>query len=147
MRVSEQQSRPAIRPCPLARRLAAMLYDALVVAAIWMVGGAIVVIPAGGAIENGSLLFRLYLLALAFAYFWLSWSRAGQTLGMRAWRIRLDAGERPFGAGRALVRFASAVAAAAALGLGYAWALARDDRAAGPDLASGSRLVLQSSDA
>lgn len=119
-----------------------MLYDALVLVAIWMIGGAIVVLPSGGAVPSGSLPFQFYLLTLTFAYFGLSWTRSGQTLGMRAWRIRLDPGGRQFGWGRAALRLAGAVAALASLGVGYVWALGRRDRAAWPDLASDSRLVV-----
>lgn len=130
------------RACPLPRRLAAMVYDGLVLVAIWMLGGALVVLPSGGAVESGSLLFQLYLLSLAFAYFGLSWTRSGQTLGMRAWRIRLDPGGYPFGWRRAALRLAGATAGLVLLGGGYAWALGRRDRAAWPDLASDSRLVV-----
>ncbi len=37
------------------------------------------------------------LLLVVFAYFGLCWTRSGQTLGMRAWRIRLEGadGGRP----------------------------------------------------
>lgn len=139
MMVSGMNDEPM--PCSLARRAAAMVYDGLVVVAIWMVGAAAVVIPAGAGIAGGNPLFQLYLLALAFGYFHSSWRLVGQTLGMRAWRVWLDPGPRPFGAGRGLARFAAGAASLVTLGLGYFWALGRDDHRAWPDLASGSRLV------
>ncbi len=121
-----------------------MVYDGLVLVALWMAGGALVVAATGGAVASGSLPFQLYLAGLAFIYFWLSWRGGGQTLGMRAWRIRLDAGDRGFGAMRTLARLLGAVAAILPLGLGYWSSLARADRAAWPDLASRSRLFVAS---
>lgn len=138
----DSQPSAEFRPCPLPRRLGAMVYDALVLIALWMAGGVLVVAATGGAVASGSLPFQIYLAGLAYGYFWLSWRRNGQTLGMRAWRIRLDSGARPFGAARTLARLLGAVAAMLTLGLGYLWSLGRPDRRAWPDLASGSRLVV-----
>ena len=129
------------RPCSLPRRAGAMLYDALVLVAIWMVGTAVVVIFGNRGIESGNPLYQLYLVLLAFVYFHLSWRRIGQTLGMRTWRIRIDPGDRPLTIARSLLRFVGGLASIATLGLGFAWALLRRDKRAWPDLASGSRLV------
>lgn len=127
-------------PCSLLRRIGAMIYDGLAVIAIWMVGTAAIVIVGNAGIDSGNLLYQLFLLGLAFAYFHASW-RIGQTLGMRTWRIWIDAGDRPLSVARSLLRFLGGLAAIATLGLGFFWALARRDRRAWPDLASGSRLV------
>lgn len=119
-----------------------MLYDAMAVIAIWMAGGALAVALTGGAVESGSVGFQVFLLALTFLYFWMSWRRGGQTLGMRAWRIHLDARGEPFGIARTLARMLGAIAAVLTLGTGYLWALGRADRATWPDLASRSALVV-----
>src|SRR6056297_1367971 len=129
------------RPCSLLRRVSAMIYDGLVLIAIWMIGTAAIVIITSQGIDSGNLLYQIYLLLLAFAYFHLSWQKIGQTLGMRSWRIWVDAGARPLTLGQSLLRFAGGLASIATLGLGFAWALSRSDRRAWPDLASGSRLV------
>ncbi|MGK7296528.1 MAG: RDD family protein [Candidatus Wenzhouxiangella sp. M2_3B_020] len=141
MSVSDSQNPPV--PCSLPRRIGAMVYDGLVLVAIWMVGAALVVVPAGGRIGSGNPLFQAWLLLLAFLYFHACWAWIGQTLGMRTWRIRLDPGLRALTLTRSLLRFAAGLASLATLGLGFAWALARDDRRAWPDLASASRLVVQ----
>lgn len=130
-----------IRPCSLLRRAGAIIYDGLVLIAIWMVGTAVIVIVGNRGIDSGNLWYQTYLLMLAFVYLDLSWRRVGQTLGMRTWRIWIDAGDRPFTPARSLRRFLGGLASIATLGLGFAWALARRDRRAWPDLASGSRLV------
>jgi uncharacterized RDD family membrane protein YckC len=136
------RTKTEFRPCALPRRFAAMLYDAMALIAIWMAGGALAVAVTGGAVESGSAPFQIFLLLLGFLYFWLSWRRGGQTLGMRAWRIRLDARGEPFGIGRTLMRLLGAIAAILTLGLGYLWSLRREDRATWADLASRSALVV-----
>lgn len=128
--------------CSLGRRLGAMIYDALILIAIWMVGTAFVVVATNAPIDGGNPLFQFYLLALALAYFHVSWSRIEQTLGMRAWRIRLDPGPQAFTLQRSLKRFVAGLVSLLLLGLGFAWALIRSDRRAWPDLASESTLVV-----
>ena len=41
----------------------------------------------------GAYLYRGWLLAVAFGYFGFCWVRGGQTLGSRAWRIRLQSAD------------------------------------------------------
>lgn len=96
----------------LFRRLGAMSYDLLLMVALWVVVTfAMLPLTGGEAILTSSqgLLGHFYhalLLLLALAYFGLCWTRGGQTLGMRAWRIRLETmdGRSP-GWGTALIRF------------------------------------------
>lgn len=140
-RINQPELTESARPCPLLRRFAAMIYDGLVLVAIWMVGTAVIVIVGNRGIDSGNLLYQVYLLLLAFGYFHLSWQRIGQTLGMRTWRIWIDPGTQPLTLARSMLRFVAGLASIATLGLGFAWALARSDRRAWPDLASSSRLV------
>jgi len=86
-------------------------------------------------------LYTLYVLAAWFAYFGLCWTRAGQTLGLRAWRVEIvtDTGARP-GWGAAAVRYGAAFLSTAALGLGFWSSLLREDRACWHDRLSGTRL-------
>jgi uncharacterized RDD family membrane protein YckC len=83
-------------PAGLFRRLAAMCYDVLLMVALWFVATfAMLPLTGGEAILTSSqgLLGHFYhalLLLLALAYFGLCWTRGGQTLGMKAWRIRLE---------------------------------------------------------
>jgi uncharacterized RDD family membrane protein YckC len=80
----------------LFRRLAAMFYDLLlVIAVLTLLTFALLPLSGGEAILTSSQgwLGRLYhalQLLLAFGYFGLCWTRGGQTLGMKAWRIRLE---------------------------------------------------------
>lgn len=119
-------SPPAATAARLWRRIAANLYDGLLLLAIWMCGGLVVVLLRGEAVPPMTWWFEVYLIALAFGYFGWSWVRGGQTLGMRAWNIRV---QRPDGSAlawdRAALRFGVGGLMVAAIGLG-AWA-ARGD--------------------
>ncbi len=78
------------------RRLAALTYDLLLVLALLFAGTALVLPLSGGeaitpaAQGAAAYLYRLYLAALALVYFGCSWIRGGQTLGMMAWKIRIE---------------------------------------------------------
>lgn len=130
-------------PCSLLRRLASMIYDALLVIALLMVAAAIVVVPTGSDIEAGTLWFQTYLLVVWWAYFAVCWRMGGQTVGMRAWRVQLvtEGGER-IGWGSSALRFLVAGVAAAAGGLGFLWSLFDPRRRTWHDLATGTRLVV-----
>lgn len=140
-------------PAPLWRRIAAMTYDSLPVVAIWILAAAVWIglvewlLPAErAAMETmgqwavGNWAFRAWLLGAAFVYFGLSWRRGGQTIGMRAWRIRVVAangGTPTWGA--LCLRFVVAIASLGAAGLGYIWTLLDRERRTWHDLASGTR--------
>lgn len=82
-------------PCPLWRRLAALVYDLLIVIAIVMVVGLLCQLATGGTLiaTGAQTVIPFWYPALQglviAAYFIGSWRRGGQTLGMRPWRIRL----------------------------------------------------------
>lgn len=90
-------------PIPTAgvlRRFAAIVYDALLLVAISIGYGALALLinvliqgepPAGEKVQWGHwsiLVFIGWMLTLA-AFFCYFWRRSGQTLGMRAWRMKL----------------------------------------------------------
>lgn len=140
--------RPETRPRPEAparlwRRLAAMTYDGLLILAIWMLTLLLMVVANGGEAVFGAPVQSLLFLELVafFAYFWCT---GGQTAGMRAWRLRLvsdDGGSLSLN--QAMLRLFGALAALAALGAGYLWALFDRQGRTWPDLLSHSRIVHQ----
>jgi uncharacterized RDD family membrane protein YckC len=128
----------------LLRRLSALAYDLLILAAILFVATfAWLPVTGGEALTPDSrgwiaYLYRASMFAVAFAYFGLSWTRGGQTLGMRAWRIRLvRAGGGALGWLDALVRFALGAAMAIVAGAGL-WNL----RGPGWSLADAAAILL-----
>ena len=87
--------RLASLPCPLWRRLLALVYDLLIVVALVMVVGLLCQLATGGRlISTGAhaqvpLWYQALQGTVVAAYFISSWRRGGQTLGMRPWRIRV----------------------------------------------------------
>lgn len=129
-------------PAGLMRRLAAMVYDALVLMAVWMLVGFVAVALNGGE-ANESPLFHSILLVVTFVFFAFFWMRAGMTLGMQAWRLRVQSVDgRSLSLMQALVRFVAAIASLLAGGLGYWWILFDTEKRSWPDMASGSRVVV-----
>lgn len=130
----------------LLRRTAALAYDLLVVAALWMATGFLVLPLTGGeAVPAGTGWFRALLLAVACAFFVVFWARGGQTAGMRAWRLRLVRSDgSPVGWRRALARFAVACLSLAALGLGALWAVGDPQGRTWQDRLADTRVILVS---
>lgn len=80
-----------------ARRLAAAAYDGLLLLATLMISTALLQAFTGGeAITRASVgtlgeyAYRAVMAALVFAYFWVAWTRRGQTLGMKSWHLRVE---------------------------------------------------------
>jgi uncharacterized RDD family membrane protein YckC len=101
----------------LFRRLASLGYEGLIIAAILIAGGlafsgAAALLRALGTAPDAPtglerVLLQAFLVALLGAYFVPSWIRGGQTLAMKAWKLRLVRTDgRGVGAGLALLRFA-----------------------------------------
>ena len=80
-----------ILPAPLWRRLAAAIYDGLLLVALWMVTLLLVCLPLNAVLglEAGNAMNRSLLLATGLGFFVWFWTRGGQTLGMRAWRLQV----------------------------------------------------------
>jgi uncharacterized RDD family membrane protein YckC len=110
----------------LWRRLAALVYDLFPLIGLWMLAVFLCLFAAGRNYDpaHPQFLFRLWLqvalLAVTAAYFVISWTRIGATIGMRAWRLKLvreDGGK--LGAGLALARFFLALLSLAVAGTGF----------------------------
>lgn len=119
----------------------AMLYDGFLLVGLWMIATAIVVIPTNQGVNPETVWFQIYLLAVSWFYFALSWRR-GCTLGMKAWHIRIYREDGLIGWGRTLIRFVVAVASLGALGLGFLWSVFHPKKATWHDLATNTYLVV-----
>lgn len=122
------------------RRLAAIVYDVLLIFALLMLASLIVVALLRDAVSTNNPWFQLYLLTVAWGYFAMCW-RGGQSLGMMAWRIHIEGRSRPVSWLDTAIRFLVAIASWLAFGLGFIWSLFHPQRATWHDLASRSRLV------
>lgn len=132
-------------PCGLFRRLAAMFYDSLLLAAVLLVASAVVLpLNAGEPVHAGNPFMTVYMLLVGYGFFGWFWTHGGQTLGMRAWRIelhRIDGGVP--GWGHALKRYLAALLSWAPAGLGFLWSLWDPQRRAWHDRLSGTVLVVR----
>ena len=132
----------------LVRRLAAMLYDLLLVVALVAVVnalalGVVVWVTAGEQqVLNAHLVQFLTALSVA-GFFSMFWLHGGQTLGMQAWRIKLvDFQGGPPTPGKSLLRCLGALLSVACLGLGYLWCLVDRNNRYWHDYLSGTELIL-----
>lgn len=134
------------RPANLALRLLAGLYDTLPVLALWFVATMLALALTGGELDvqrlPHKLLVQALLLAFTAAYFVISWRRGGQTIGMRAWRLRVVRTDgQPLDTRQSLARFLVSLLSLAAVGLGFWWALFDAQNRTWHDLAAGTVMV------
>ena len=110
----------------LFRQLAAMLYDSLLVFAVLFLASALAIAFNHGEAIEANPVFSLYLLAILFTFYAWFWHKSGQTLGMRAWKIRIvaESGGNP-GWAASYLRLVFALLSFACLGAGYLWRLFR----------------------
>lgn len=138
-----QDNAIAPAPAPFLVRIAAMIYESLLVTAVVFVA-ALPFLYLVGTAESGWMrhLFQLYLLGILFAYFSAFWLRSGQTLAMKTWRIRLvNADGGPLSFRQALLRFFLALLGLLLAGAGFWWALFDRDRQFLHDRIVGTRLI------
>ncbi|HSQ69604.1 MAG TPA: RDD family protein [Steroidobacteraceae bacterium] len=143
------QTQPAPPPAGLLRRLAAIVYDALLLVALAMVATSLLLPLTGGeAITTSShpalgAAYRALLVGIVIAFYGLFWTRRGQTLGMQSWRLKV---ERQDGGllewSDVIRRLAAALLSLLALGLGFLWILVDPGKRAWHDMLSGTRVVL-----
>ncbi len=108
-----------------------------------MIGTVPVVALLGEPVPPGSWSYRFALLLLGLVFFAGFWSHDGQTLGMRAWRLRVTASNGdPLSRRAAVMRYLAALVSLAALGIGFIWMLFDPDGLTWHDRWSHSRVVV-----
>ncbi|MES9990337.1 MAG: RDD family protein [Candidatus Thiodiazotropha sp.] len=132
-------------PLPgIFRRLAAILYDGLLLLALIFVATAAITLPFGSPSGSMLLIFQFFIFEIIPLLFFTGfWTRGGQTLGMRAWRLKLVAmnGEK-VGWQHAVKRHFAALLSLLVFGLGFIWILVDREKLAWHDRLSQTRLVL-----
>ncbi len=142
-----------LRSPGLLRRLAAIVYDLLLLSAI-IIGAAFVYTIAAQSLTGADLTqglarlgFQLYLLAVILAYYLYFWTQGRQTLAMRAWRLLiLREDGKPLQALDALRRLGFAVLTLAPAGLGLWWMLFDREQQTWYDRLAGTRTLLTRKD-
>ena len=138
---------PAAGPYPaagLGRRIAAGCYDGLLLIAVWMLTTlALVAVRGGQPVPPAQPGYQLLLLGATAAFFISSWLRGGQTLGMRAWRLRV---ERQAGGGldfrTGVIRFLAGLLSVLSCGLGLLWLWIDRDELTWHDRLAGTQVVV-----
>lgn len=135
---------PALPAPSIRRRLASMIYEALLLIGVLFFGFLVPNIVLGMVAEillpSGFL--SLHALLVTAAYFLWFWSRRGQTLAMRTWKIRLvSVNGAPAAMDQLLLRFMLAWPSVLFFGVGVVWAVFDRDRQFLHDRLSGTRLV------
>lgn len=128
----------------LTRRVAAMLYDGLLILALLFLATLPFIAFRGGEPVEGSenLLYRLVLSLVIYSFFVGFWVRSGRTLGMQSWRLQLETmnGE-DVSVKTATIRFFAALVSWVPAGLGFLWSLWDKDSLTWHDRISGTRIV------
>jgi uncharacterized RDD family membrane protein YckC len=123
----------------LARRLAAMLYEAILLFAVAFFAAWLFFFASGARDATSGWLryaLQLFIATVFAAYFLWCWLRGGQTLAMKAWHIRL-VNVTP---GKAILRFFLA-GLLIPTGVSILWALFDREKQFLHDRLSGTRLV------
>lgn len=128
------------------RRLAALIYDSLLLAALLFAYTGIVVAIHGrgltAASGSGWYLYRAGELSIVAAYYVVNWMHSGQTLGMRAWGLRtVEESGRRLHLGPALWRCVCGFLAWAPAALGVLWLYADPEHLALHDRLSRTRVL------
>lgn len=139
---------PSPAPLPaasLGRRLAALLYESLLVVGVLSVAFLLphMLIGLGANTVVPGFLLWLHLFLVLGIYFVASWHHYGRTLAMQAWRLRLvDAAGHPPALGRLVFRYLLSWPSLLAGGVGLIWALFDRERLFLHERLSGTRLIV-----
>lgn len=117
-----------------------MVYEALLLFAVGFFASWLFFFASGARDATSGMLrheLQLFVVFVFGAYFLWSWLRSGQTVAMKAWKIRL-VGATP---ARALLRFFLALVLVPT-GISIVWALFDRDRQFLHDRLAGTRLIL-----
>lgn len=143
----------SVWPAGLGRRLGAMLYDGFLVTAIWIAVTVVHMVffryvlgqqpEEIGTTASDIWSLRLLLVVFVTLFFVFSWRRGGMTLGMQAWRLRVQTLDGcSLSLKQALIRCAVAWLSLLAFGLGYLWVVVDSERRSWSDIASNTQTVV-----
>lgn len=112
----------SIMQCQALRRFGALFYDSLLVLAVlFMATMPLLYFTEGEAIHPHNYFYSAYLITVIYVFYAWFWTHGGQTLGMRAWKIRVEqANGRNITWLQSLIRFSIAMAS---LGIALVWCI------------------------
>lgn len=124
-------------------RLLAWIYDWLLLLALLFATSVIAIaFNEGEPIPPGTWWYDLLLAAVVASFYVLFWVKGGQTLGMRAWRLKVvDEQLRPLALSTAVKRCLAGIPTWLPVGLGFLWMLVDSQQLTWQDRLSGSRII------
>lgn len=132
------------RPASIVRRMASMLYEALLLTGVLLLTLLLPHLLIGAFAQRvaSAPILWAHLFLILLVYFVGFWRHGGQTLAMKTWRIRLVSRDgRAITTARALQRFLWCWPTLALGGIGLIWALFDRDRQFLHDRLAGTRLI------
>ena len=109
----------------MLRQFAALNYDLFILLALEMLAVLPINMLFAEAIPAGTWWFQLYVLSIGIFFFGWFWVKGGQTIGMRAWRLKLISNEpsQAISWKQAVIRGLIAIPAWLAMACGFFWQL------------------------
>jgi uncharacterized RDD family membrane protein YckC len=125
------------------RRIAVMIYECLLLIALLGTATLVFIVIAGDAtqgLKHHLLQFSLWL--IAGFYFVISWTKVGQTLAMKTWKVKLLSTDgHVLSLDRAIYRYCLATLSLFLFGVGFIWAIFDRDGAYLHDRILGCHLI------
>jgi uncharacterized RDD family membrane protein YckC len=126
--------------------MAAQIYDLLLLIALLFLATALLLpLTSGEAVSaQQALIYRVYLLVVSFFFYGWFWTHGGQTLGLRAWKIKILTHDRKaISWYQAFLRFTTAIVSWGFFGLGFLWILVDKNRRGWHDKLSGTAVFFE----
>jgi uncharacterized RDD family membrane protein YckC len=126
-------------------RFASLIYECILLVPLLFLAGylflALTHDATSGVMRS---LFQLWLVIVLGVYFCYCWSKTGQTLALKTWRLRITGRDgRPPARSLALARFLVALCGTLLVGVGFWWAFLDPDGLYLHDRLVGTRIVVQ----
>ena len=133
----------------LPRRLAAMVYDSLLLLALLLIATACFLPLTGGTAITWPgfpllwVLHKLIIAGVVVSFYGVAWTRTGATLGMASWRLRVERLDGSRLTWRdTVVRIGAAILSWIPLGLGWVWCVVDREGRSWHDILSRTRVVV-----
>ena len=126
----------------LPRRIAIMFYDSILLIVLLFFASLPVAVPLQITIEHPYYpLYILYIHLVAFLFFGWCWTRGGQTLGSKTWKVKLISDSNNNVTWKqAFLRYIGSLICWLSLGIGFLWCYTNKERRAWNDMVSKTRL-------
>ena len=110
---------------PLLRLYGSLIYELFALVPLWMVAGFFFIFFFDGFFgEYQRLIFQIYLWLISGVYITSCWTTSGQTLAMRAWKLKIISSRGHLTNKLAWIRYVFVTFSALAGAIGFIWALA-----------------------